>query len=865
MYYKWIIAATLMLSILVSCMETTEIPEKGVSQELAQSRKKLLSDIHYQLFLDIPDSVSQPIEGRETLHFHLKQPVKQLSLDFDVPAGHLHQVTAEGQPIDFQHINEHILIAGEHLQQGPNSLELTFTAGDLSLNRNPDYLYSLFVPDRASTAFPCFDQPDLKASFHLKMKIPSGWTALTNGSMQTRKDTARHTLVSFQKTRPISTYLFAFAAGDFEKISRTRNGTTLHMYHKETDTARVNKNTGKIFDLHFNALQWMEEYTGIAYPFRKFAFLVLPSFQYSGMEHPGATYYRDSRVFLDESATIREKLNRANLISHETAHMWFGDLVTMEWFDQVWLKEVYANFMADKITQPQYPDVNHRLNFLLNHYPAAYSVDRSQGANPINQKLDNLKDAGTLYGDIIYHKAPIVMRNLEEIKGEKALQNGLRKYLNDYGFGNATWSDLITILEDQPRKNRNKPSPLKQTSLSQWSHIWVNEPGMPKISMEKISQKEQPRITLKQADPSEQDRIWQQYLNLEVGLSNRPYQQKMFLDRRRQDIRDIPLDETIRYILGNSTGKGYGYFELDKNSRDYLLNHLSSFKDDLKRAAIWINLWENLTHHNISPVNFHMAIVRHLPRENNPQCINLITGYLQTNFWRFLTGKQRSSHARETESLVWSLMEQAERQDVRSAFFKTYRSIATTQGALDKLYRVWDQQQNIKNLPFSENDYINLAYELMLKKTTSTDTVGNRQIRRIQAKERKKEFRFVGLALQADQQARDRFFQSLLKEENREKEPWVGKALHYLHHPLRAEHSVKYIEPALNELQEIQRTGDIFFPKSWLDATLWGHNSPEAAQAVRQFLDTHPDYPKNLKNKILQSADLLFRANEFKK
>ena len=861
MNFKWIITATLMLSTLVSCLQTTEIPEKGLSQELAQSRQNLLSDIHYQLFLNIPDSVSRPVEGREKIRFQLERPVKQLILDFDVPAGHLQQVKVAGKSADYQHINEHILIAGENLQQGSNSLELVFTAGDLSLNRNDDYLYSLFVPDRASTAFPCFDQPDLKASFQLEMKIPEEWTAVTNGSLKTKRDTAGHTILSFEETRPISTYLFAFVAGDFKKISRTRNRTIIHMYHKETDTARLNKNIDKIFDLHFNALQWLEEYTGIAYPFRKFAFVVIPSFQYSGMEHPGATYYRDSRVFLDESATIREKLNRANLISHETAHMWFGDLVTMEWFDQVWLKEVYANFMADKITEPQYPDVNHQLNFLLNHYPASYSVDRSRGANPVNQTLDNLNDAGTLYGDIIYHKAPIVMRNLEEITGKKALQAGLKKYLGDYAYGNATWSDLIRILEEQSGKKENPTRPLKQHNLSQWSQTWVNEPGMPEIS----TKKREPGIVLEQNDPAGQDRIWQQYLNIRVGLQNSKYHQKIFLDKSRRELRDIPLAETINYILANSIGKGYGYFELEEDSRDYLLNHLSSFDDALKRATLWINLWENLLHQNITPVNFHMAIVRHLPRETNPQCINLIAGYLQTNFWRFLTEKQRNSHRRETESLIWSLMEQAKPQDVRSTFFKTYRSIAASQPAMEKLYRVWAQERSIENLPLSENDYINLAYELMLKHPGNSDTIRNRQIKRIKAKERKKEFRFVASALQENQQARDRFFQSLLKEENREKEPWVSRALHYLHHPLRAEHSMKYIEPALNELKEIQRTGDIFFPKSWLDATLWGHSSPEAAHAVRQFLDAHPGYPESLENKILQSADLLFRAASFQR
>src|SRR5262249_13079205 len=155
---------------------------------------------------------------------------------------------------------------------------------------------------------------------------------------------------------------------------------------------------------------WLERYTGIPYPFDKFDFVLLPAFQFSGMEHPGAIYYNASQVLLDESATETLLLGRALLIAHETAHMWFGDLVAMRWVDDVWLKEVCANFFADRVVHPLFPGVNHDLRFFLAHYPAAYSVDRTAGAHPIRQELENLNEAGGLYGPIIYHKAPIVLR-----------------------------------------------------------------------------------------------------------------------------------------------------------------------------------------------------------------------------------------------------------------------------------------------------------------------------------------------------------------------------------------------------------------------------------------------------------------------
>src|SRR6185436_19304609 len=130
-----------------------------------------------------------------------------------------------------------------------------------------------------------------------------------------------------------------------------------------------------------------------------------------------------------------------------TSHMWFGDLVTMRWFDDVWMKEVFANFMAAKIVNPTFPEINHELRFLYSHYPAAYDVDRTEGTNPIRQRLDNLNEAGSLYGAIIYQKAPIVMRQLEALMGADTFRQGLREYLGRYAFANASWTDLIAILD----------------------------------------------------------------------------------------------------------------------------------------------------------------------------------------------------------------------------------------------------------------------------------------------------------------------------------------------------------------------------------------------------------------------------------
>jgi aminopeptidase N len=227
---------------------------------------------------------------------------------------------------------------------GANTIAVDFVAGDASLNRTAEFMYTLFVPARARLAFPCFDQPDLKARYTLSLEIPAAWEALANGAETARESIAGdRTRLRFAQTQPLPTYLFAFAAGKFMIETAERNGRTFRMFHRETDAEKVARNRDTIFDLHASSLAWLERYTGIPYPFGKFDFLLVPAFQFGGMEHAGAIFYNASGVLLDQSATQNQKLGRASVIAHETAHMWFGDLVTMRWFNDVWMKEVFGS------------------------------------------------------------------------------------------------------------------------------------------------------------------------------------------------------------------------------------------------------------------------------------------------------------------------------------------------------------------------------------------------------------------------------------------------------------------------------------------------------------------------------------------
>ncbi|MCM3881031.1 MAG: hypothetical protein ND807_13055, partial [Vicinamibacterales bacterium] len=351
-------------------------PTAGVSQQLAAARKLAIGELAYDLTLSVPERLQDPIRGQVRIKLRLLQPT-DLVLDFAQPATSVTSLLANGNSQPVRSENDHLVIPGNSLGRGDNLIDIAFVAGNDALNRNDDYLYSLFVPARASKTFPCFDQPDLKAPLALTLEIPSGWVALANGPEIGRRVSGGRTTLTFLPTKALPTYLFGFAAGTFSVERGERNGRPFYMYHRETDTEKVAANRETIFDLHQQAIAWLEDYTDRKYPFEKLDFVLLPAFQFAGMEHAGAIFYNAPSMFLEKTATQEQQLARASTIAHETAHMWFGDLVTMKWFDDVWMKEVFANFMAAKIVNPTFPQVNHELRFLLSNYPDAYSVDRT--------------------------------------------------------------------------------------------------------------------------------------------------------------------------------------------------------------------------------------------------------------------------------------------------------------------------------------------------------------------------------------------------------------------------------------------------------------------------------------------------------
>ncbi len=788
--------------------------QDGVSLELATFRSANITDVSYSLSFTVPDQLAKPVSFHETLTF-VWTGDEDLQIDFQGTSDQLDStITVNDHELATDLRHEHIIIPHASLSPGKNQVTISGRCGDKALNRHEDYLYTLFVPDHARSAFPCFDQPDLKARFSLSLALPDGWVSISNDTQ-----------------KPIPTYLFSFTAGRFQVQTAMRDGRNITALYRETDSLKVAQ-LPIVFDQVALSLRWMEEYTGIPYPFEKYDFVVLPGYQFGGMEHPGCIQFTDWEIFLGPHPTPDEEMTRLNLIAHETSHMWFGDLVTMRWFNDVWTKEVFANFMADKISREQFPDVNHDLAFIKAHYPLAMNTDRTRGTHPIQQPLDNLNKAGLLYGNIIYHKAPIMMRKLEQEKGAEALQQGLRSYLTRYAYGNATWDDLIAELD--------KFAP--EHSAQSFSNVWVKQKGLPTITIDGTDTRDG-SLEIRQHDSYGRSLVWKQGFDVsfadENGISKST---AVYMETAQTYVEGI---NGMTPIL-NSNGEGYGRFVIDPRTRPFLAEGWRTMPDDMTRYAAVLNLYENYHLSTITANTLVEILLNYLSHEKN-ELVASTTASCLGNLTPRLEALQRAT----AERRMFDMMQSHSLQSVRQTLLRQLSLKATTPDVVDSLYGVW---QDHRTTLLNNRDYMRMAYHLAIMLPERWQEILGTERTYLKTDDERKEFDFISRACNPDEMVQQQLFNDLLKVENRRVEPWARTMLALLNDPTREPLSNRYLVPGLDILEEIQRTGDIFFPGYWLSSLLDGHSSEGARQAVSGWIEAHPMLPAALMNKLLENA-----------
>ncbi len=851
-FVAWIFVANTMFGCAKAVVQ--DDIQLGVSQDMAEKRSADIGNLSYHIRFSIPDSVSKPVLGTETIRFDFKVGVGRVILDFTGSNTSIKSVLCNDIKAEYKLVNEHIVIPASYFKKRGNAVSIEFEAGDKALNRKEDFMYTLFVPDRARTVFPCFDQPDLKAHFNLELEIPQGWTAISNAYVADSAITqGKRVSLKFKRSELISTYLFSFTAGKFFTAHKEIGGKKYTILYRENDAKKVAQNINSLFSMVDYSVKFMEDYTGIPYPFSKYDLAIIPDFQFGGMEHPGSVYYTASKMWLSENATTQEKLARAELIAHETAHMWFGDLVTMKWFNDVWMKEVFAGFFADKIVKDLFPEVNSDLQFMVAHAPKAYAEDRTLGTNPIRQKLDNLNLAGTMYGNIIYHKAPVAIRSLEKLMGPSVFQNALREYLKKYSLGNAAWNDLVAVFDKHTK-----------FSVSNWSKSWIESAGMPTYTYDEYHKDGSGSgLIVQQESPNFMQLPYLQLVEFSGIINGKSHSKVLTLGGagdNKQVFNFSKWGKTCDYTIANSDGFGYGYFELDSVNCASIASSYFNMENPMHRASCLINLYENMLNGNFDGVSMVALLSRVAEKETNEQIINLALDYILTTQLYYIPATDVKSAAM-LEASLWKAYSSTKDKKLMIQYLRTISRLMKSDESVERMLDIWKAEVVKDNSWIASPDLQNIAFELSIQKPDDASGILSLARKRIKNIDNLRRFDFVSMAVAPNKIARDKFFETLLHVENRKQEAWVADALKYLNHPIRSEESKEYLAKGLSILPEIQQTGDIFFPKSWIAALLYGHSSKNDYSIVEAYIEKEGKLlSPSLLAKVYQASDILKRS-----
>ncbi|HEV2863797.1 MAG TPA: M1 family aminopeptidase [Pyrinomonadaceae bacterium] len=877
-----------LLSLLCAAARGDEPPRPGpgVSRELARWRAAHYRDVRYLLSVRL-ERGAELMRGELRIRVVLDSAAGDLVLDWRVtdknvdPASRVSDIHANGREVrDARFEDEHVRIPRQYLKRGENVVTMSFaspvsTSGSavtryLDREDNSEYVYTLFVPSDASTAFPCFDQPDLKARFTLRVTAPESWTVVSNaeGRVQPEFDDTSGGLPQsppagarwhwFAETEPVSTYQFAFAAGPFAEFKDEGSAYKTRLFVRRSKAERAKKESAEVFRLNRGALKFFEDYFAHKFPFTKYDLVLLPEFAYGGMEHAGATFLREESVLFPSDPTAGDLLSRADVMLHEAAHQWFGDLVTMRWFDDLWLKEGFATFMAYKAVAALMPEYDAWKVFHLRNKPLAYLTDVTKGTTPIFQEIANLSAAKSAYGNIVYRKAPSMLRQAEFYLGEREFRDAVRLVVREHAYANATWDDLVRAFE---RTSRRK--------LGAWADAWVKRRGMPDVraGWDYSPGDRSVKLILKQRDVLGEGGVWPMRVKvILVYEGGAAHVAPVLLSGDTAAVNVASPGGRPSFVFANSEDYGYGRFLLDEVSRAYVVKNLGAVRDDFLRALLWGSLWDSVREAEMAPADFVELAIREAARERDDVALQFILSRAATAFTRYLSEEQRQRLAPRFEAMLGERMMKAETAGLRITYFRTLREVATGD-AVATLRDILTGKLQVPGMTLRARDRFDI---LRVFYERSTPDPADRKIlddidkyvertAREEGGDDARRYAYAARAAGNDPEVKKKYFEQYLGDKDLP-ESWIEASLSSFNSPRQSALTFPYLAPALGELPALKRTRKIFFVNGWLASFIGGQCDERALGAVGGFLESEKTLDEDLRRKVLEAADGLERC-----
>jgi aminopeptidase N len=576
---------------------------RNLLREEAAARAALLDVASYTVQLDLTEAAD--FGSTSVVRFACRQPGSSTFVELD---GTPLEVTLNGRDlgtaIDGNRIALPELAADNELRV---VARCSWSRTGEGLHRFTDpadglvYVWAQSFLDDAQRTFACFDQPDLKATFDVAVDAPADWVVI--GNERGERDGARTTFATTQRMSP---YLFTVAAGPWHGEQRMHDGIELGVWCRQSLAPHLEAE--ELFEVTGQCFDSLHETFGIRYPFGDtYDQLWVPEFNHGAMENAGAVTFAEDLLFRSR-VTHAERRTRAMVIAHEMAHMWFGNLVTMRWWDDLWLNESFAELMGFHTAEVATRFDGGWTAFCTGRKAWGYSADQKPTTHPISGPVTDNRSALMNFDGISYAKGASVLRQLMVLVGEDTFFEGVRRYLARHAFGNTSLQDFLSAIEDASGRD-----------LTTWTESWLRTPGVSTLRVDGSAVRQ---------DPPEQFPVHREH---RIGIGRYDRDGSALVRRDRLDVEisgpltPVPsLDAPADLVLLNDGDWTFAKIRFDERSLETVVAHVGDLTDPLARALCWAALWDSARDAELPPQAFVEAIIAGAAVETDPAVLSTL-------------------------------------------------------------------------------------------------------------------------------------------------------------------------------------------------------------------------------------------------
>lgn len=684
--------------------------------EEAQTRSTQISNVSYLIQLDIEDK--EEFSGITQIEFDWNETNSPLRVDFH--KGKILELTINGKKESTTYVEGFFMVSTNLLIIGKNKIEIKYThpysysGNGLHKFKDPEdketYLYTQFESYNANQMFPCFDQPDLKAKYTLEVLAPNKWKVIS-ATLPTKSEPKANNKIyhTFPQSVPFSTYVFSLHAGPYTEWKDSSFRIPLRLFSRKSNSQFVDSKFW--FAITKQGFNFYEKYFGIKYPFAKYDQLIVPEFNFGAMENVSAVTFTE-RLLSRGTVTRRAKEKIANVILHEMAHMWFGNLVTMKWWDGLWLNESFATYMAAKAQYEATEFSEAWDTFFTGMKTWAYNSDKSITTHPIQATIHDTEEAFTNFDGITYGKGASILKQLEYFVGAENFQAGVSFYLKKFSYSNADLKDFLSAIELKSNKD-----------LKKWSNEWLEEKGTNTLTYKQnCSNNQLQSIELIQGKGPTTEILRTHRTKLALyeilGKSAKIYHT---IDAEYSgDSTLVSVDPKLNLICPNYIFLNYGDYDFVQNSipkelfSDINLETFNTILLDysnlLSSLMLWRDLFEEVKSGSLEFIRYKNLAMQALPNDPRDLILESNLGHLTSSqfisyhsFLYFKDDPERSKLISDLENFTWLHMKASSINSDRKRFwFQNYLSVATSKTFQDRAIRLLENRETIPGLNFDQ-------------------------------------------------------------------------------------------------------------------------------------------------------------------